>query len=136
MKWFKKKRNTYKHPIDIDAHIRELLFDCQFPEANQIAILLGSPSISDEIIEKEEEESDRRVEPLNHLFPILDSYATLVAEGVVALQKLDPDVNDLPERFWNITTRLLKMVSFSVLVGTLSQLNEMNLIEVIDDAND
>lgn len=137
MKWFKKKRKSHaRRTIDIDSHIRELLFDCQFPEANEIAIALGSPQISDEVIEKEEEESDRRVDEIRYLFPLLESYASLVAEGVVAVQQKDPEVSEIPERFWKITRKLLTMVSFSLLVGALSQLNELELIEVHDDPKD
>jgi hypothetical protein len=131
--FWKKKPAKSVRSVNVENHIREFLFDCQIPEANEIALALGSPYLSRELIEREEQESDRRVEPVEHLFPVLEAYAVLISEGVVAAQKKDEDVADIPEAFWILTRKLLEMVSFNILVGTLSQLNEMDFIKVKDD---
>jgi hypothetical protein len=128
--FWKKKPQKSVQSVNVENHIREFLFDCQIPEANVIALALGSPHISRELIEKEETESDRRVAPIEPLFPLLEAYATLISEGVIAAQKNDADVESVPESFWLLTRKLLEMVSLNILVGTLSQLNEMDFIEV------
>lgn len=128
--FWKKKPAKSVQSVNVENHIREFLFDCQIPEANEIALALGSPHISRELIEKEETESDLRVAPIEQLFPILEAYAMLISEGVIAAQKKDTEMDAVPESFWMLTRKLLEMVSLNILVGTLSQLNDMKFIEV------
>jgi len=131
MFWSKKtEKDTQPKMIDVESHIRELLFDSQIPEANDIALLLGSKPISADLLEREEEESDNRVAHVEHLLPLLHSYATLISGGVIQFQKKDPEVGDIPEAFWKLTSKLLETVSFNVLVGTLSQLHNLEMIEI------
>lgn len=126
----KKKSKKSMEPVNVENHIREFLLDCQIPEANEIALALGSTVISDELLEKEEFESDRRIAPIVHLYPLLQSYAALVSEGIVLTQKADEETAEIPDAFWELTRKLLEMVSFNILVGTIAQLHEMELIKV------
>ena len=128
----KKARDSRPRMIDVESHIRELLFDSQIQDANEISLLLGSKPISEELLEKEEEESDHRVAHVEHLLPLLHSYATLISDGVIQLQKKDPEVENIPETFWKLTSKLLESVSLNILIGTLSQLHNLEMIEIKD----
>jgi hypothetical protein len=136
MFWSKKKQEPKLRVINVESHVRELLFDSQLPEADKIATLLGSQPISPEILEKEMEQSELRVERLAPLLDILHSYAALTSAGMIKLQRQDEDSTELPEQFWRLTNRLLEMVSYGTLVGAISQLVELDLIKVTHEHPD
>ena len=136
MFWSKKKEQKELRVINVESHVREFLFDSQLPDADKIATLLGSRPISAEILEKELEQSELRVERLEPLLEILRSYAALTSAGILKLQRQDEDSVELPEQFWRLTNRLLEMVSYGTLVGAISQLVELDLIKVTHEHSD
>jgi hypothetical protein len=129
---FGKKKRADKF-IDIAAHVREFLYDTQNPEAERLAVILGAVPISEEGENHERELSDKRVSRVEHLAPLVHTYAHLLSDAVVQMEQLDVDIDGedaFPEEFWDMMRKLLEQISMSVTLGVLSQITELELIKV------
>lgn len=115
---------------EIESRLRGFVYDSQVSEANQIASHIGCSNISEDVEEREEEESDIRVARISHLTPILYVLAHAMAEGTVAYQRSLADDKDLPSDAWKITQRVFTQVAVNTLVGALAQLVDLGFIEV------
>jgi hypothetical protein len=95
-------------------------------------VLLGCSIISDELQEKEEKESDKRVEKISYLIPLLYSYSHLLAEGSVEFQRLNvvDELKGIPEEIWLESKKTMEQVSISSLLGAISQIIDMGLLEI------
>jgi len=129
---FKRKRRPKLTMADMSSRTRGFLLDSQIQNAHEISSILGCSPISDEVASKEEEESDKRVERINYLIPLLYAYAHSLSEGSTEFQKsnLAEEVADLPPEIWNESRKMLEEFAFSILVGAVSQLIDMSLLEV------
>lgn len=117
---------------DVSNRMRGFILDSQVQSAHTISTLLGLPVISDEVAEREEEESDLRVDRVSYLMPLLYAHARTMAEGSVALQKGSATelVSQVPDEVWAASRHLLEEITMSVLMGSISQLVDMGLLEI------
>jgi hypothetical protein len=118
---------------ELTARIREFIYDSQLPEAEEVVAYLGMSEISEEVLDKEYEESENRVSEISHLIPLLYAFAHTMAEGITEYQKADVDDEDiLPASAWVMTRKVFTQVSVSTLVGALSQLVDLGIIKVVN----
>lgn len=128
---FRKKRPKGVSIAEISSRLRGFILDSQIPEAHDLAVILGCSPISDELAEKEEDESDRRVDEISMLTPILYAFAHALAEASIEHQKTSlKGAEKVPDEVWMHSRRLIEQVSISVLVGAVSQLVDMKLLTV------
>jgi hypothetical protein len=127
---FKKKKAAPLTLADMSNRTRGFILDSQVQNAHEISYLLGCSLISDEVAEKEEEQSDVRVEKISSLIPLLFAYAKLLAEGTVAFQQenLPKELEDISSELWLESRNMMEELVFSGLVGAVSQLIDMKLI--------
>jgi hypothetical protein len=117
--------------IDMNARLRGFILDSQIQHPHDLAEVLGLPVISDEVAEREEEESDIRVERIAHLIPFMYTYSHSLAEGSVELQKNALENADaIPNEIWLISRRMVEQAAMSAMLGSLSQLIDMGLLQV------
>jgi hypothetical protein len=130
----KKKQKTWTIN-DISAKLREFIFDSQVQNAQELSVILGCGKLSDELIEKEEEESEKRVDRISHLIPLLFAHAHALAEGSVEYQRANvpPELKDLSEDTWIESRKLMEQVAMSALVGSVSQLVDLGLVKIPKD---
>jgi hypothetical protein len=130
--------NSRKTPditlAEISARLRGFILDSQINNAHEISVILGCAATSEEVAEKEEEESEKRIEKVSYLVPILYAHAHTLAEGATTYQKsllseLEGSPN-IPEEIWIESRKLMEQVSVSALIGSISQLIDMGLLEV------
>ena len=127
----KHRKNPYLHPPTTKegalARIRTFILDSQVADGERIALALGCPPISDEVLEREEYESDLRLDDIAHLIPILHSYSALLVEGYMKHQRdsAPPEALALGDEVWAETKRMLEQTSRAVLMGAVSQLVNM-----------
>jgi hypothetical protein len=109
------------------AQLRAFVLDSQIPHGDEIALLLQCPPISEEVLEREYEESDLRIEKIAYLAPLLFSYADLLIEGYLSYQKsvATEEALALGDEVWNETRKMTASISRAVLVGAISQLVSM-----------
>lgn len=117
---------------DVAARLREFILDSQIQNGHELSVILGCPKISDEIAEREEEESERRVSKISHLIPLLYAQAHALAEGAIEFQRsnVTEELKNMPNEIWWESRKMMEQISLSVLVGSISQLVELGLVEL------
>lgn len=117
---------------DVSNRIRGFILDSQIQNAHELSTILGCPIISDEIQEREEEESDKRLEKIAYMVPLLYAHSHLLAEGAIEYQKstLPEELRDIPDEIWMESRKMMEQVSLSTLVGSVSQLIDMGLLDI------
>lgn len=133
MRWFKKKKKKQDVTLsEVNNRIRGLILDSQIQNAHELSVILGCTAISDEVQEREEEESDKRVEKIAYLIPLLFAHVHLLSEGAVEFQKenLPAGLEAIPDEIWNESRKIMEQVSLSAIMGSISQLIDMGLLEI------
>lgn len=116
---------------ELTSRIREFIYDSQLPEAEEVIAYLGMPDISDDVLEREYEESEERVSEVSHLIPLFYAFAHTMAEGITEYQKAELDEEELlPSSAWVMTRKVFTQVSVSTLVGAMSQMVDLGIIKV------
>lgn len=117
---------------DVSARLREFILDSQIQNAHELSVILGCGKISDELAEKEEEESDKRVSKISHLIPLLFAHAHALAEGSIEFQKnnLPTELKSLSDEMWIESRKLMEQIAMSALVGSVSQLVDLGLLKL------
>lgn len=129
----KRRRKSSEPSIsELNARLRGFLLDSQINDAHEISLILGCGNISDEVAEKEEEESDKRLDRIQHLMPIVYAHAQSLSQGAVEFQRsqVSDSLPDIPEEMWWDSRKLMEQVSTSAILGSISQLIDMGLLEL------
>ena len=136
MLWRKKKRHDHlieERRIPEPVLMRQAIYDSLLEPAEEIAVSLGLPPISEEVREMEEEASQERLDKFSSLMPFIDAHSGLIAriassawanteENKEALADMGiEDVNQL--------TEMLKVVSLSAVLSCMSALFNLDLLE-------
>jgi hypothetical protein len=128
-----RKKKTAKMSLgDISPRLRGFVLDSQIQNAHEISVLLGCSAISDEIAVKEENESDKRVEKISYLIPLLYAYSRTLSEGTAEYQKMNlpEELEDLPSEIWLESRKMMEQFALSILIGAVSQMIDMNLLQI------
>jgi hypothetical protein len=138
MKIFKRKKK-HKSAVgnfaDVKTRIREFVLDTKVPNGHDMADALGCVPISDEIAEKEEQESDKRVESIDYLVPLIYGYASLFASVIIDFSELDE--GDIPapmakimDQLESATKEMLENNLAHFTLGAVSQMVDLKLLTV------
>lgn len=131
---FKKKKDLPPSIslAEISNRVRGLILDSQIQHAHELSEILGCAVLSDEVQEREEEESDKRIAKISYLVPLLFTQVHLLAEGAIEFQKgnVPDELEDIPEDIWRESRKMMEQVSLSALLGSVSQLVDMGLLEI------
>lgn len=138
---FKKKKPKYQQINSvkaIKAHLREFILDSQIPDGDDISRALGCSPISDELLEKEEEQSDLRVDQISFLVPLLYGYAALFSEAFIASMPKPKKMLPIADQMHNhpshqsaaIMSNHLEEVMAHLLIGSVSQMVDLGLVEL------
>jgi hypothetical protein len=129
---FKKKKKNNLSVSEMTTRLRGFILDSQIMNGHELSVILGCSVISPELQEREEEESDKRIECIDYLVPLLYAYSHTLAEGAVEFQRsnLPKNLKDIPDDIWWESRKMMEQVSLSVLLGAVSQLVDMGLLEV------
>jgi hypothetical protein len=133
---FGKKKKRIKFTMsDMSTRTREFVLDSQIQHGHEVSVLLGCSAISDEGADHEEQESDKRVDRVSYLIPLMYAYSKTLADGVSDFQQLEmpEELKELPEELWLHSRKFLEEFAFSVLVGAMSQIVDMGLVTVPKD---
>lgn len=128
----RKRVGTEPTLSELNSRVRGFVLDSQINNGHEISTILGCGNISDEVAEKEEEESDKRLERISHLMPILYSYSQSLSQGAVEYQRanLPEELMGLPDEMWWDSRKLLEQIATAALLGSVSQLVDMGLLEI------
>lgn len=117
---------------DLANRIRGLILDSQIQHAHELSEILGCSVISEEVQEREEEESDKRIEKISYLVPLLFAQVHLLSEGAIEYQKenLPDELGEISDDIWRESRKMMEQVSLAALMGSVSQLVDMGLLEI------
>lgn len=128
----KRKKSIELGLAEITNRVRGFVLDSQVENAHELSVILGCSAISDEVQEREEQESEKRVEKINYLVPMVYAHAHALAEASVEFQKSNagPDMKSIPDELWWESRKMMEQISMAAIVGSISQLVDMGLLEV------
>lgn len=124
---FRKERKRVRKLMEMDSStiLRDFILDTRLLEAQQVSTLLGLPEITQEAIDKSKERGRR----IDHLFPIIVFLAATFSTGVMNYYSVvNSDLNSDEEN--RAIEAWVTKVSTSCMLGLLSQLEALDLIEV------
>lgn len=128
-----KKKTVKGIPLEeVTRRLRGFILDSQVQNAHEMSVILGCAAISEEVQEREEEESDKRTERISYLVPMLYAFSHALADGAMEYQRGNvPDtIKDLPKEIWYQSRSMMTDLSLSALMGSISQLVDMGLLEI------
>jgi hypothetical protein len=127
------KKNRIEPSIaELTARLRGFLLDSQINDAHEISQILGCGSISEEVADKEEEESEKRLDEISHLMPLIYAYSQSLSQGAIEYQRtnLPAEFPKVPDEMWWESRKLMEQVSQAAILGTLAQLVDMGLLQL------
>lgn len=132
MIWNRRKR-TRMTLGDIPNRIKGFILDSQVNDADHISMLLGCSPVSEDVAERELEESDNRVAQVDHLIPVMYAYCHAMAEGMVEHQQAhasEEELEQIPQAAWGATRKVFTQVALNSMLGAISQMTDLGLITV------
>lgn len=133
MRLFRRKKKKDKGvQVPLSALIRQVIYDTMLMPAEDIAVSMGLPPISDEVSEMEERASQSRLMKMGKLLPFIDSHADLCAKISTAaylLESTEDEVSALGNREAEQLHDLFRLVSLSSAVSCVSTLFSLGLID-------
>lgn len=133
--WQRKHEMKELSFAEINSRIRGFILDSQINNAHEIAVILGTSLTSPEVLEREEEESENRVNRISYVIPLVFAYSHALSEGAVEYQRAsvkdtNPDMPEMPHEIWQDSRKLMEQVAVAALLGGIAQLVDMGLLEV------
>lgn len=129
----KKKKITDKlTELNVQGRVRGFILDSQIDHGHEISVLLGCSPISDDVAEREEEESDKRLSKIAFLYPLIHAHASAISQGTVEYQKDGKSeiLADIPEDIWKESRAMVTELIISGITGSIAQLVDMGFLEI------
>ena len=117
---------------EVTRRLRGFILDSQVQNAHEMSVILGCSSISEEVQEREEEESDKRTARISYLVPMLYAFSHALADGAMEYQRgnVPDNLKELPKEVWYQSRSMMTDLSLAALMGSISQLIDMGLLEI------
>ena len=135
MGWLRKRR----YELDLDAlnaevmfRIRGLFLDSQLNDSFSLSVIAGTSLVSEEVAEREQEESQKRIARVAHLYPMIFAHTYQIAKATAELQKtkFGDAANELDDAVWESLFETTQQIAMASVVGSLSQMVDLNLLTV------
>lgn len=126
---YRKNKKRIERVMEIGSSqlTRNFLLDSRIAEAQQLSTLLGLPEITDDAIA----ESERRSRKVAHLLPLVTYLAASLTTGVMSYyDTVSPWKDSMTEEEKLAMQTWITKVCVSCTLGSLAQLDELELIEV------
>jgi len=134
--WFRKnKKPEYEidtHDIPLTTMVRWFLHDIGYGE-DQIDDLIGLSPISDEGLDKEIEDSAKRLSSLFTITPYIETVAEIAANvlSTIAIKSAEEHGDSLDnEKDAELLTKLYYSISLSSIIGAFSIASSLGIIDV------
>lgn len=128
----RKKKEVIIKYVSAQVLIRNIIYDSMTKNPEAVAQALGLSPVSEEVSEMEHRASETRLDPLHHLLPILESHAEIAGKVAAVNYAMNSDINEeeLTDEVLDAMAGMFRYVSLTACLSLLTQLVEMDLIEV------
>lgn len=126
-----KKRKMKLTQLSPKTQMRKIIYDSGCRNPDQVAVLLGIGSISDDVAEMEIRDSERRIGRIAPIMPIIEACALVAAQvsAMAFVQGELEDGEDAPsEEVVVALTHMFKLVSFSSAIACMSNVVDLGLL--------
>ncbi len=135
MRWFKKKKATFDPDMlnaEIMYRMRGMFLDSQLEDAFALSVIAGASYVSDEVAEKERQDSDKRVEKIAYLMPLIGAQTYQVAKAITELHKtkMGPEAKEAPDEYWEFYFARSHQIAIASVIGAISQLVDIGLVSL------
>jgi len=135
--FIKKNRKKNKEPFDRDRLMAEIMYrvrgmflDSQLEEAFALSVIAGASYVSDDIAEKEREDSDKRVERISFLLPMITTHAFQLSKATTELLKTKMKDEEVPEDYFKFYQERSQSLMMSCAIGSIAQMVDIGLLEL------
>lgn len=124
----------YLSKIPLTTLYRWFMYDIHTENPNDHVDIFKISVVSEEGDEKEQEESQLRMENIQGLLPLMNLYSTMTAQYVFEMQKreiiddINPEMKEKLEKDANKMKQFYKLISLSALMTMLSSAIELGIL--------
>lgn len=135
MRWFKKKPPEIDEDqlmAEIMYRIRGMFLDSQMENAFALSVIAGASYVSDDIAQKEQEDSDRRVERIAYLLPLITAQTYQIAKATTELfkTKLGQEGETAPDGYWEFYFERAHQLTLASVIGAIAQMVDIGLLSL------
>jgi hypothetical protein len=135
MRWFKKKPSELDEDqlmAEIMYRIRGMFLDSQLEEAFALSVIAGASYVSDDIAEKEQEDSDKRVHRIAYLLPLMTAQTYQIAKATTDLHrtKMGQEGETAPEGYWDFYFDRAHQLTLASVIGSVAQMVDIGLLSL------
>jgi hypothetical protein len=125
------RRRSRIKTVDLGASVRGLLLDSGIPNVDFFDEKLGIHAASDDVLEREYEDSEERINAISPILPLVYTYCSLLKDAATDSVLEDLAVpEEQREQVAMVINKFAMSVSLAATTGILSQLNSLDLISV------
>jgi hypothetical protein len=136
MSWFKRKKkfefDADRFAAEVMYRVRGLFLDSQLQDAFSLSVIAGTTAVSDEVAEMEQQDSDKRVQKIEHLIPLILTQTYSISKAMAELEKakaIGKDV-EVPDEFWELYQSRNQDMTLAAVVGCIAQMVDIGLLTV------
>ena len=136
MSWFKRKKKFEfdgdRFAAEVMYRVRGLFLDSQLQDAFSLSVIAGTTAVSDEVAEMEQQDSDKRVQKIEHLIPLILTQTYSISKAMAELEKtkaMRTDI-DVPDEFWELYQSRNQDITIAAVVGCIAQMVDIGLLTV------
>lgn len=137
--WFRRRKkeeedvfeNIYSNEVPLTTLVRWFIYDTGHQE-DGVDELIGLAPISEEGIEKESQDSTKRIEEINSLVPFIDfiSDASSTVFSTIGANLAEGVTDEEREEMEDVLANLYKSIAIHSVIGAFSIANALGLIHI------
>ena len=145
MSWWNKKRGD-DEPFNEDLPgmtpvyvpmsmiVRSVIYDAGFSNPEAVVASLGLQTVSDDVAEMEQDASDRRLDAIEPLAPLLGVISAMLAKATVAYSVSELNEDEVTEEMQKHLTDQFQRLALGSAICAVSTLIEIGLVKMNGEA--
>jgi hypothetical protein len=136
VRFFKKRRPPAVDQDMLTAEImyrmRGMFLDSQLQDAFALSVIADASYVSDEVAEREQQDSDKRFSKIEYLMPLIVAQCYQVAKATTELQrtKMGEEAHEAPEEYWDYYFSRSHQIAIASVTGAICQLVDIGLLSL------
>lgn len=130
-----------KKPAELDSdmlmaeimyRMRGMFLDSQLQDAFALSVIAGASYVSDEVAEREQQDSDKRFSRIEYLMPLIVAQCYQVAKATTELHrtKMGSESNEAPDEYWDYYFSRSHQIAIASVTGAICQLVDIGLLSL------